>query len=109
AAGTWLRILGSIGITRGETDAQIVIAGPAAQADVAALAENHLLILEGASPAARSFGIIPKTDTVAVRQIRDTHAPDMQIFWEQPSEIAVMEIPSDFQVFATERWKNAPV
>jgi hypothetical protein len=109
-ARPWLKILGSVGISHADTnDAAIVIAGPAAQADVAALAENHLLVLEGASAAAHSLGITAKTETVAVRQIRDTHAPDMQIFWEQPSEIAVMEIPADFRVFATERWKNAPV
>ena len=103
-AQPWLKILGAVGITRGEmTDAAIVIGGPAA------MAENHLLILEGISPAARSFGITAKTDTVRVRQIRDTHAPGMQIFWEQPAELAVTELPADFQVFATERWKGAPV
>jgi hypothetical protein len=103
-AQPWLKILGAVGITRSETtDAAIVIGGPAA------MAENHLLILEGMSPAARSFGITAKTETVRVRQIRDTHAPDMQIFWEQPAEIAVTELPADFRVFASERWKGAPV
>jgi hypothetical protein len=103
-AQPWLKILGAVGITRGEaTDAAIVIGGPAA------MAENHLLVLEGMSPAARSFGITAKTETVRVRQIRDTHAPDMQIFWEQPAEIAVTELPTDFRVFASERWKGAPV
>ena len=113
-ARPWTKILGSVGISRVDTnnatsDSAIVIAGSTAQPGIAALAETRLLILEGASPAAHSLGIVAKTETVAVRQIRDTHAPGMQIFWEQPSEIAVMEIPADFQVFATERWKNAPV
>lgn len=106
----WLKILGSVGISRAQTgDASIVVAGPAAPPDVAAVAENHLLILEGVSPAARSLGIASKAETVSVRQIRDTHAPDMQIFWERPAEVAVAELPRDFQVFATERWKNAPL
>src|SRR6478672_11776434 len=103
----WLKILGAVGISPAESnDADIVIAGPAAPASIAALAENHLLVLEGVSPAARSLGITAKTETLRVRQIRDTHAPDMQIFWELPMEVATVQVPADFQVFASERWKG---
>src|SRR6476646_861741 len=106
----WLKILGAVGISPSESnDADIVIAGPAAPASIAALAENHLLVLEGVSPAARSLGITAKTETLRVRQIRDTHAPDMQIFWEQPSEVAVAEVTPGFQVFAREGWTGAPM
>jgi len=106
----WLKILGAVGISPAESnDADIVIAGPAAPASIAALAENHLLVLEGVSPAARSLGITAKTETLRVRQIRDTHAPDMQTFWELPMEVATVQVPADFQVFASERWKGAPV
>jgi hypothetical protein len=109
-ARPWAKILGSVGITAAETGApSIVIAGPGAQADVAAMAESHLLILEGDSAAARSLGIVPKGQTVAVRQICDTHALKMQIIWEQAVNVDAAEVPGGFQVFATERWRGVPV
>ncbi|HEY1949268.1 MAG TPA: hypothetical protein VGG97_19825 [Bryobacteraceae bacterium] len=107
----WSKILGSVGIlpAAGGSEGDIVIAGPGAQVDAAALAERHLVILEGTGSATRSVGIIEKTETVPVRQIRDTHAPKMQIIWEQPAEVIAAEMPAGFSVFATERWKGAPV
>jgi hypothetical protein len=33
----------------------------------------------------------------------------MQIIWQQPVEIAKVQMPADFTVYATERWKGAPV
>jgi hypothetical protein len=109
-ARPWTKILGSVGIGAAETgEPAIVVAGPGAPADVAAVAQSHLLILEGASEAARSFGIVAKAQTVSVRQISDTHAPKMQIIWEQPIEVSAVELPAGFQVFATERWMGAPV
>jgi hypothetical protein len=107
----WSKILGSVGIlpAAGGNEGDIVIAGPAAQVDAAALAKRHLVILEGTGSAARSIGIIEKTEIVAVRQIRDTHAPKMQIIWEQPADVKAAEMPAGFSVFAAERWKRAPV
>jgi len=109
-AQPWVKILGSVGISHAASgDASIVIAGPAAQTDIAALAQDHFLVLEGMSPAARSLGIMTKTETIRIRQIRDTHAPAMQIFWETPIETPFADVPADFRVFAFERWKNAPL
>ena len=109
-AQPWVKILGSVGISHAASgDASIVIAGPAAQTDIAALAQDHFLVLEGMSPAARSLGIMTKTETIRIRQIRDTHAPAIQIFWETPIETPFADVPADFRVFAFERWKNAPL
>lgn len=102
---TWTKILGSVGIERAGTNSNIVIAGASAAAGTTA----QILILEGDSPAARSLGIVPQKEHVTVRQIVDMHGPQMQIIWEQPAEIAKVQIPEGFTVYATERWKGAPV
>jgi hypothetical protein len=104
----WSKIFASVGIQPSVTDSPvIVVAGPkAAQTESN---ENQILILEGMSPQARQLGFAEKTTTVTVRQICDTHAPNMQIFWEQPLEIPETQVPDGFQVFAAEKWKHLPV
>jgi hypothetical protein len=106
---TWAKILGSVSIERATTDPSIVIAGPTAAAASAALASDHILILEGDSAAGRALGILPGKDKVSVRQIVDEHDPKMQIIWEEPAEIPKMQLPEGFTVYATERWQGAPV
>jgi hypothetical protein len=112
---TWTKILGSVGIQRAtlttpNMDATIVVAGSSAPGAIAALASTHLLILEGDSLAARSLGILPQKEVkVSVRQIVDSHAPQMQIIWEQPAEICKTLLPEGFTVYATERWQGLPV
>ena len=105
----WSKILGSVGVTRAAADPDIVVAGVSAAADRAQLAANHILILEGDSPAARSLGIVPDKERVTVRQIVDSHGPQMQIIWQQPAEISKVQMPPGFMVYATERWQSAPV
>jgi hypothetical protein len=105
----WGKILGSVGIQRSAREATIVVAAPSAPAASAALADTHILILEGDSAAARSFGIVPQKEKLTVRQIVDSHGPKMQIIWEQPTEITKVQLPADFTVYATERWHGAPV
>jgi hypothetical protein len=106
---TWTKILGSVGIQPASADPTILIAGASAPAATAALATSHILILEGDSPAARALGILPQKDKISVRHIVDTHAPQMQIIWEQPAEIVKAQLPEGFTVYATERWQSAPV
>ncbi len=106
----WAKIFGSVGILEaGNTEPGIVVAGSNQQIDAAALAENRILIVEGTGLAAQSLGIVPRSDIIAVRQICDVHGPKMHIFWEQPVNIAAIDLPGGFQVFATEKWKGAPV
>lgn len=106
----WTAILGSVGMTQdAQATPEVIVAGATAPPDLAAAAENKILIIEGTGPLAARAGIVPKTAMVKVRQIADVHAPDMQIFWEKPLELPVVSLPADFHVFASEKWKKAPL
>src|ERR1700761_270507 len=109
ALASWPKIFASVGIAPSDrNDAEIVVAGPNSDVDAAAVSSNHVLILEGMSPAAASLGFSAKSASVSIRQICDTHAPNMQIFWEQPVSVPQISVPADFQVFATEKWQQMP-
>ncbi len=108
--GPWAAILGSIGITQdAKREPEIVVAAGSAPSDLAGASQDHILILQGTSAAAARLGITAKTEQIAVRQITDIHAPEMQIIWEKPVNIAQTELPTDFKVFASEKWKSAPL
>jgi hypothetical protein len=109
-AKPWNAIFASIGISAsGGNEATVTVTGPNAQTSLAHLANNGILVLQGDSPLARQLGVIPGTETVSVRRIIDTHAPEMPIIWAESPAIPVSTVPEDFQVFARERWKNAPL
>lgn len=106
----WAAILGSVGMTEDQQrDPEVMVAGPAARAEVSELAQNHFLIVEGTGPVAAQLGIHAKSPALRVRQICDTHAANTQIFWEHPVDVAPIDLPAGFQIFATEKWKNVPV
>ncbi len=106
----WQKILGAIGISEGSgAQADILIAGPESKADLAAVAEHHIVIIEGTGAAAQGLGISPKPEPVSVRQICDVHGPKMQIIWEQGVEVPAVTLPAGFEVFAREKWKGIPV
>lgn len=106
----WAAILGSVGMTEDQQrDPEVMVAGPAARAEVSELAQNHFLIVEGTGPVAAQLGIHAKSPALRVRQICDTHAANTQIFWEHPVDVAPIDLPAGFQMFATEKWKNVPV
>ena len=107
---SWSRILGAVGIAETkQTQASIVVAGDTAGEDDSKLAEDHILILVGDGAAAAKFGIHSVGDKLSIRQICDIHAHQTQIIWEQPVDTRVTQLPSDFQVFATEKWTGSPV
>src|SRR5579875_914969 len=109
-AAPWNKIFASVGIQPASNDgAEIVVAGPKAAIDASALADRHIVVVLGMNSAARQLGFTQKADTVTVRQICDTHAPNMQIFWEQPVDVPDVQAPDGFQVFASEKWKHTPV
>ncbi len=109
-AAPWKKILGSLGLKQGASEsAEIVVVGRDSQVDVATLAANRIVILEGTGTAAEKLGITAKTENLLVRQISDRHAPKMQIIWEQAVNVPEIELPTGFQVFATEKWKGAPM
>lgn len=108
-AKPWAAILGAVGMVERQNDADIFVTAGSGAADAVTRARTHLVILEGNGAAAEQFGIKDGTEKVRVRQIVDTHAPGMQIVWEQPIEIARTELPADFTIFAKEKWKDAPL
>ncbi len=106
----WNKVFMAIGLTPStDKSAQVIVVGSSANVDVAQLAADHMVIVEGDSPLARQIGLTPKADMVSVRHIVDVHAPKMQIIWEQQVSTPVMDVPNDFEIYARERWKNAPV
>ncbi len=109
-AKPWSKILGSVGIGYDESpESDIVVAGGNSTAALASLAENRIVIVEGLGVAATALGFKSQGRIVAVRQIRDVHAPNMQIIWQQPQDVTSFELPPGYQAFATERWKDLPV
>ena len=109
-SGSWNKILGAVGISESkQAQASIVVAGETAGADVARLAGDHILILIGNSAAAAQLGVQSTAVALNIRHICDTHAPQMEIIWEQPAATHITTVPSDFKIFATEKWKGSPV
>lgn len=111
--GPWAKIFEAVGVGQAKAgegeSAAIVVVGPEEQIDITALSVNHLVVVEGCGVAAQSLGIKPGTTSVTVRQIADTHAPQMQIIWEQPVKLTAVQLPADFTVLTTEKWTGAPL
>ncbi|MBV9760575.1 MAG: hypothetical protein JO340_08425 [Acidobacteriaceae bacterium] len=107
-AAPWNKIFASVGMESSTTAPDILVAGPQASAELTA-GPNQILVLEGMGPLARRLGFTQKQTSVSVRQICDAHAPNMQIFWELPLDVSEVQVPAGYQVFATEKWKHAPV
>ncbi len=108
-AGPWKNILESVGVRQDKSRAGVLVLGSDATVDVAALAQDRIVIVEGTGTAAKSLGITAKSEFVSVRQIADVHAPKMQIFWEQALNVPAVNLPDGFGVFAKEKWKGIPL
>ncbi|HEX3726903.1 MAG TPA: hypothetical protein VHV08_11700, partial [Pirellulales bacterium] len=110
AVEAWTKIFGSVGIaSTTSNDATIVVAGPDAPASAAALAADHILILEGFSPLAHALGFTQNTEPVSFRRIIDARVPSMDIIWQQSITQPSVTVPAEYRIFAHEKWKNAPV
>lgn len=108
--GPWNKIFSSVGLAAATGDnATILVVGPQAAPGLAKLSPGRIVIVEGDSTAARQLGVVPTQQTVSIRRIVDTHAVDMQIVWAHALSAHIVTVPADFQVYARERWKNAPV
>ena len=106
----WKKIFGAIGIDESTTpESDIVVAGAESKIDLAAIAETHIVVVEGIGSQTQRLGISAKPEMVSVRQISDDHGPDMQIIWGEQVAVALVELPADFEVFAREKWKGIPV
>jgi len=114
--GPWPTILSSAGH----------VPGPAASADILVAPVNTppspdwqtkvksgaVLILEGTSPLAGSFGFKSYLDTVSIIHIVDVHNPELPVIWNKAVEIpktGMPQAPDAARVFAKDRWSGQPV
>lgn len=110
-AGSWPQIFSSIGFER-RPEARVFVAraGTAASPEWAArVGKGAILVLEGESPLAESFGFRRGKSTVRTASLRDVHRPDLPIIWEKALELPVMDLPAGAAVFTRERWTDAPM
>jgi len=120
AAGArgWSAILSSIGLqnTATQADVEIISAGASsAESDWSQRVEHGtILILEGGSPLAASFGFRATAQHISVQSIEDLRAPQLRIIWEQAVEVPVFEMPAVgspdvAKLFTRERHQKAPL
>ena len=112
--GPWPKILSSIGlqpITGGPAGVVVVRRGSpqTAVSWKSRIDEGLILVLEGESDLAQSFGFKPGPKRVAVSSLKDVRSPKLSIIWEQMLEMPIYELPSQARVFTTERWEGAPL
>ena len=103
---SWPAILSSIGLMEGKGG--VVIASD--DADWPAKVERGtILIVEGDSPAARSFGFRGSGKRVTVRSVEELRAPKLDIVWEHAVDVPVFEVPRGSKIFTRERHEGAPL
>lgn len=109
ARGAWTEALSSLGLIElKEGNADVIVAD--STGDYRARAEGGaIVIVEGASAAAASFGVHASEKQTAVRSIVDARVPKLGIVWEDKVTIPRFELPGQAQVFATEKWEGAPL
>jgi hypothetical protein len=111
--GPWPAVLSSIGLRENAAGDVLVIPSGAQisfQECQSRLDRGAILILEGPSPLAESFGFhVTEKPHVIVRSVEDVRASKLHIVWEKPLEIPVFEIPKEARVFAAERWQGVPL
>ncbi|MDA1235619.1 MAG: hypothetical protein O3A53_12530 [Acidobacteria bacterium] len=57
----------------------------------------------------RQLGVSESGEKVRVASVVDSHDPDLDIFWEEPAEVAVYSLPESARVFVRERHTAAPL
>src|SRR5882724_3111618 len=94
---SWPQILSSIGFQpEPEASAGILILRPGSLAPAhltERIEQGAIAILEGASPAAESFGFRATKDRVSVVSVEDVHRPALRIIWERAIDLPRFEIP----------------
>src|SRR5437899_2436711 len=110
--GAWPNILSSIGLVRQDSDlARVFVlrgATPAAPEWAGRVDRGAIVVLEGESPVAESFGFQGGKERVRIGSIVDRRRPKLPIIWETTVEAPRFSIPQQARVFATERWTGAP-
>ncbi len=100
----------------GAADLAVQVAEPALWSAVlksvgleATLHENRFSIVVGNSPAGRKLGFRPTAAKVRVAQIADARAPKLDIYWQEPLELPVFDLPPGARIFAQEKRTGAPL
>ncbi len=110
---SWSNLLGSVGLQQEAPEhAAVVVARagtPAAAEWDARVQAGTLLVLEGESPLAASFGFHATANAAQLTSIEDVHRAALPVVLEKSLEISRFEIPKDAKVFARERWTAAPL
>jgi len=111
--GAWPEVLSSIGMQRQPAAlSRVFVARPGSAASAewpARIERGSILILEGESSLAELFGFKRTPENVKVASLSDIHRPGLPIVWEKGLDLPLYEIPNESQVFARERWSNAPM
>src|SRR5450432_753501 len=112
-AGAWPEILQSIGFQRkpaGLAHVFVARTGAAASPEwLGRVEKGAVLILEGESSLAETFGFQRTKENVRVSSRTDVHRSSLAIIWEKGLELPVFQIPEAATVFASERWTKAPL
>ncbi|MDE3198603.1 MAG: hypothetical protein KGN84_19805 [Acidobacteriota bacterium] len=112
-AGSWPSVLSAAGhVPAPASSATILVAPidtPPSSEWQARVNGGAVLILEGTSPLAASFGFRPSLDTVSVIHIVDEHNPAIPIVWSKAIEIPKTTMPAGARVFAKDRWSGQPM
>jgi len=111
--GSWPAILSSVGhvpASTGDADIYVATAGTPASLDWQSRVDRGaVLILEGSSPLAASFGFRAKAETVSVIHVVDQHNPELPVIWQQALELPRYDVPASATVFAKDRWSKQPL
>jgi len=112
-AGAWPEILQSVGFQRQPAGlAHIFVARTGAPASAewpGRVEKGAVLILEGESSLAETFGFRRTKENARVTSLTDVHRPSLAIIWEKGLELPVFQVPETATIFARERWTNAPL
>ncbi len=111
--GGWPAILSSIGLQNAMVrgDVEVIPAGAiSTETDWSSRVERGtILIIEGASPLAASFGFRATMQHISVQSVEDLRAPQLRIIWEKAADLPVFETGKEIQIFARERHEKAPL
>jgi hypothetical protein len=111
--GAWPEILSSIGFQAkpaGLAHVFVARSGAPGSSEWAARVEGGaVLILEGESSLAESFGFRRGKENVRVSSLTDMHNPKLPIVWGKGLELPVFQLPEGARVFSKERWTGAPM
>jgi hypothetical protein len=111
----WSKILTSIGLAESKgrpADIYVIPAGVDPKPGPAwdeLLDRGALLVLEGESQLASTFGFQPGEKRVSVRSVLEARRPKLPIVWQHGVDVPVWNVPSTARVFATDRWSRAPL